>query len=155
MKSTASTVEEYIDTIDSKWKPIIIKLRNTIKNNLPSGFIEVMNYGMIGYVVPHSIYPNGYHVNPKDPLPFMNIGAQKNNVAFYHMGIYGNDEIYNWFIETYKKDFGKKLDMGKACFRFKTDDQVPYNLIKELVKKIDVATYIERYEKARERKNNR
>jgi uncharacterized protein YdhG (YjbR/CyaY superfamily) len=146
MKSTASSVDEYINKLDSKWKDGIIKLRIIIKDNIPSGFVETMSYGMIGYVVPHSKYPNGYHVTPKLPLPFINIAAQKNYIAFYHMGLAGNAKLKEWFVSEYQKTYNRKMDMGKGCFRFNKTENVPYELIKELVQKISIDGYIEKYE---------
>ena len=114
MQIVASSVEDYIDKIDPKWKEIIVKLRTIIKDNIQPGFEEAISYGMIGYVVPHRIYPNGNHANPKDPLPYINIAAQKNYVAMYHTGLYGNENIKNWFIQAYEKKYNRKLDMGKG-----------------------------------------
>ncbi len=149
MKSTASSVEGYLDSVDATWKAMIVKLRNVIKENLPPGFAETMSHGMIGYVVPLDLYPNGYHVNPKEPLPYIDIAARKNNVAMYHMGLHGNAEIRAWFVDSYIAIYERPLDMGKGCFRFKNDALLPYDLIKELVRKISVEGYIEGYERAR------
>jgi hypothetical protein len=113
---------------------------------LPKGFEETLNYGLIGYVVPHSIYPNGYHCNPKLPVPFMNIASQKNFIAVYHMGLYANPELLNWFVQEYPKHCNTKLDMGKSCIRFKKTNQIPFDLIAELSKKISVKEWIETYE---------
>jgi len=146
MKSTAASVDEYIDTLDSKWKDGIIKLRTIIRDNIPSGFAETMSYGMIGYVVPHSTYPSGYHATPKLPLPFINIAAQKNYIALYHMGLSGNADLKEWFVSEYQSRYNRKMDMGKGCFRFSKENIVPYELIKELVKKISVDGYIRKYE---------
>jgi uncharacterized protein YdhG (YjbR/CyaY superfamily) len=145
MQIFASSVDDYIDKTDPKWRDIIVKLRAIIKENIQPGFEETVGYGMIGYVVPHSIYPQGYRVNPKDPLPFINLAAQKKYVALYHMGLYGNEKIKAWFIEEYERQFGRKLDMGKGCMRFTREEIIPYELIKELVKKITVGKYIENY----------
>jgi len=147
MQIFASSVDDYIDKIDLKWKSMIIKLRTIIRDNIQPGFEETIGYGMIGYVVPHSVYPEGYHVNPKDPLPYINIASQKNYVAVYHMGLYGNEKIKDWFVAEYERQFKRKLDMGKGCMRFKKDEQLPYELIKELVKKITVEGYIQHYSK--------
>lgn len=121
-------------------------LRQCILDNLPSGFEETMSYGMIGYVVPHSIYPGGYHCNPELPLPFLNIASQKNYIAFYHSGLYADPEIKEWFVETYKTRIPAKLDMGKSCVRFKNPEQIPYDLLGELCKKISVSDWILLYE---------
>lgn len=147
MTSDAKTVVEYLEQIPEEQKSIVEKLQKTIKKNLPKGFKEVMNYGMIGYVVPHSIYPDGYHCNPKLPLPFMGLAAQKNFVAFYHMGIYADPILLKWFTEAYTKLVPSKLDMGKSCLRFKKNAVVPYELIGELVQKMTTETWINLYEK--------
>jgi len=146
MQSNAPTPEEYIKQVPDKQREAIILFRKTILANLPSGFSEQMNYGMIGYVVPHSIYPKGYHCDPKLPLPFLGLAAQKNFIAFYHMGIYANPELQNWFTSEFPKYSKQKLDMGKSCIRFKNVSQIPYALIEELVKKIEVADWISLYE---------
>lgn len=146
MQYEVQTVEEYLNQIPEERKTAMIKLRNSILQNLPIGFEEGINYGMIGYFVPHSIYPNGYHCNPKDPLPFASIASQKNFIALYHMGIYSNPELLNWFIEEFKKYSNKKLDMGKSCIRFKKTDEIPYDLIGELMTKINVNDWIMTYE---------
>lgn len=146
MKSTAQTVNEYLDELPDERKTAFLKLRNSILNTLPKGFEEQMSYGMLGYVVPHSIYPNGYHCNPKLPLPFINIGSQKNFIALYHMGIYANPELLDWFTNEYPKHSSQKLDMGKGCIRFKKWNQIPFDLIAELAAKISVEDWIECYE---------
>lgn len=146
MQSTAKTVNEYLNELPEERKDAFIKLRNSILNNLPKGFEEQMSYGMLGYVVPHSIYPNGYHCNPKLPLPFINIASQKNFIALYHMGIYANLELLEWFTAEYPKHSSLKLDMGKGCIRFKKPDQIPFDLIAELAAKISVEDWIECYE---------
>lgn len=143
-----NTVKEYIEKLPDERRPYFEKLRNVIRENIPPGFNEEMSYGMVGYVVPHSIYEKGYHVNPKLPLPFVNLGNQKNYIALYHNGIYMDKELRDWFEEEYKKRCKYKLDMGKSCIRFKKMDDIPYELIAELVKKISVNDFIETYEKA-------
>ena len=143
MKTDANTPEEYMDNLPNDRKQAMNKLRKTIIDNLPIGFEETLNYGMIGYVVPHSIYPNGYHCNPKLPLPFMNIASQKNFIAVYHMGLYANQKLLNWFVQEYPKHCNTKLDMGKSCLRFKKIDQIPFDLIAELSKKVSVKEWIE------------
>ena len=118
-------------------------ITSIILKNLPKGFKEGMGYGMMGYVVPHSTYPKGYHCNPVLPLPFMSIGSQKNFVAIYHMGIYANPKLLKWFVDEYTKANVGKLDMGKSCIRFKKMENIPYNLIGELCTKITVDEWIE------------
>jgi uncharacterized protein YdhG (YjbR/CyaY superfamily) len=146
MTSKATTLEEYIAELPEDRVEAITKLRKVINDNLPKGFKEEMSYGMIGYVVPHSIYPDGYHCTPKLPLPFMNFASQKNSVNIYHMGIYAKPELLNWFTTEYPKHCTAKLDMGKSCIRFKKTDQIPFELIAELVKKMSVEDWIKCYE---------
>jgi hypothetical protein len=146
MQSQALTVDEYISQVPDSQREAIILLQKTILENLPEGFVEEMNYGMIGYVVPHSIYPKGYHCDPKLPLPFLSIAAQKNFIAVYHMGIYANPELLNWFTDEFPKYSKQKLDMGKSCIRFKNVAHIPYELIGELAKKVEVAAWISLYE---------
>lgn len=148
MTSTATNPDDYIKELPEDRKEAIQKLRAVILKNLPKGFKEEMSYGMIGYVVPHKIYPSGYHCNPKLPLPFMSFASQKNSINFYHMGIYANNELYNWFIESYGKFSQKKLDIGKSCMRFKKTEDIPYDLVGDLVSKMNVKDWITTYEKA-------
>jgi hypothetical protein len=147
MSSSATTVNEYVDELISDRKIAISKLRDIILKNLPSGFKEEMNYGMIGYVVPHSLYPPGYHCDPKLPLPFINIASQKNFISLYHMGIYANDDLMKWFTEEFVKRSTAKLDMGKSCIRFKKPELIPYELIGELAAKMTAEDWIALYEK--------
>ncbi len=147
------TVSEYLDNIPEDRREAFNQLREAIITNLPEGFEECINYGMIGYVVPHSIYPNGYHCDPKLPLPFMNIASQKNFIAFYHMGIYGNPDLMSWFVNEYPKHSKAKLDMGKSCVRFKKMNEIPFELIGELIKKMSVADWVNQYESLYRKKN--
>ncbi len=147
MQSTALTVDEYLKTLPAERVEPMTKLRAAILQNIPKGFSESMGYGMAGYAVPHSTYPAGYHCNPKDPLPFAGFASQKNFIALYHMGIYANPELLNWFIAEYPKHCKSKLDMGKSCIRFKKMDQIPYTLIGELMSKMSVKEWITLYEK--------
>lgn len=140
------TVTDYLNNINEDKKSDFLKLRNCIIKNIPKVFEETMSYGMIGFVVPHKIYPSGYHCDPKLPLPFISIAAQKNFIALYHMGIYCEKNLLDWFVNEYPKHTNEKLDMGKSCIRFKKPDQIPYKLIEELVTKIDVKQWIELYE---------
>jgi uncharacterized protein YdhG (YjbR/CyaY superfamily) len=146
MTSKATTSEQYIQELPEDRVEAIQKLRKIVLDNLPKGFNEEMSYGMIGYVVPHSIYPAGYHCTPKLPLPFMSFASQKNSINFYHMGIYANPELLNWFTTEYPKHCKAKLDMGKSCIRFKKMDQIPFDLIGELVQKVSVEDWISCYE---------
>ncbi|MDY0781261.1 DUF1801 domain-containing protein [Tenacibaculum sp. IB213877] len=146
MKYEASTPEEYISQVPEERKPVLKKLRNTIKKNLPKGFEEGIQYNMIGYYVPHSIYPDGYHCTPKEPLPFMSFASQKNSINLYHSGMYAIPEIHNWFVTEYPKHSKRKLDMGKSCVRFKKIDEIPFDLIAELCTKVSVEDWIKVYE---------
>lgn len=146
MISDAKTVKEYLKQIPDEQKEVFCQIRDSITRNLPEGFEEVMNYGMIGYVVPHSLYKDGYHCDPKLPLPFMALAAQKNFIAFYHMGIYAQSSLLEWFTKTYKMATPTKLDMGKSCIRFKKNAIVPVELIGELVQKMTPEEWISIYE---------
>ena len=127
-------------------KDALQKLRDTIVQHLPEGFIEGMGYGMLGWAVPHSAYPAGYHCDPKLPLPFLSIASQKNFIAMYHMGLYADEELYKWFVAEYPKHSKTKLDMGKSCIRFKKPETIPYDLIGQLVSKMTMPQWIEIYE---------
>tara|TARA_B100000929_G_scaffold275661_1_gene249709 strand:+ start:2087 stop:2545 length:459 start_codon:yes stop_codon:yes gene_type:complete len=148
MKIEANSPQEYLEKVPEERKEALIKLRSVIKKNLPEGFEEAMSYGMIGYVVPQSIYPDGYHCDPSLPLPFMNLASQKNYIAVYHSGIYANKDMYNWFVEEYRKETGKKPDMGKSCIRLKNLDKIPFDLIAELSSKITPQEWINTYEQS-------
>lgn len=147
MELKTNSIKEYIEQIPQERKMYFNKLRNTILSYIPKGFEEQLNYGMIGYVVPHNLYPKGYHCDPKLPLPFISIASQKNFIAVYHMGIYANPKLLEWFVTEYPKHCKLKLDMGKSCIRFKKVEQIPYKLIGELVKKMSVKEWIDLYEK--------
>ena len=146
MKINASTPKEYINQLPDDRKEVISKIRFVIQQHLPAGFEENLSNGMINYVVPHSIYPAGYHCNPKDPLPFLSIASQKNNIALYHFGMYAVPEMYKWFKENYTFHAKGKPDMAKSCIRFKKMDDVPYELIAQLVQKLTVTDWIKVYE---------
>lgn len=146
MTSTAATPDEYVNALPEDRQAAIQALRKTIKNNLPKGFQECMNYGMIGYVVPHKLYPSGYHCDPRLPLPFMNIASQKNFIAVYHMGIYADPALMNWFTAEYPKHTKAKLDMGKSCIRFKKPGDIPVALFGELAARMTPADWIALYE---------
>jgi hypothetical protein len=148
----ADTPEQYIELLPLERKPVIRRLRKAILDNLPIGFAEIVSYGMIGYVVPHAVYPPGYHANPELPLPFIHIASQKNHIAFYHMGIYGSPELQRWFLLEYDKTFHSKPDMGKGCIRFKKIDQMLIKLLGELSSKMSVEDWIRMYEANRNRK---
>ena len=147
MQSKATSPEEYIRELPEERQAGFRKLRSVIKKNLPKGFKEVMQYGMISYVVPHSIYPAGYHCTPELPLPFLSIASQKNFIAVYHMVIYSDPALNKWFTTEFPKHSKKKLDMGKSCMRFKKTEDIPIDLIGELSSKITVEDWIGRYER--------
>ena len=147
MQSKATTVEDYINELPKERQEAITKLRSVIKKNMPKGFKESMGYGMMGWCVPHSIYPAGYHCNPKDPLPFIGLASQKNFIAVYHMGVYADPKLLKWFTDEYAKAGVGKLDIGKSCIRFKKPENIPYKLIGELASKISPRQWIENYEK--------
>jgi uncharacterized protein YdhG (YjbR/CyaY superfamily) len=146
MTSTAKTADEYIASLPEDRQAAMEKLRKVIKKNIPKGFSETMQYGMMGWVVPHSKYPAGYHCNPKDALPFAGMASQKNAISFYHMGIYSMPELLDWFVKEYPKHSKAKLDMGKSCVRFKKPEHIPYELIGELMAKVTPEKWIEVYE---------
>jgi uncharacterized protein YdhG (YjbR/CyaY superfamily) len=146
MNVAGNTPDEYLENLPEDRKEVMSKLREVILTNLPDGFHEEMNYGMIGYVVPKSTYPAGYHCDPEVPLPFLAIANQKNFIAVYHMGIYADQKILDWFVNEYPSHVKGKLDMGKSCIRFKKMDQIPYNLLGELCQKIAVNDWINTYE---------
>ena len=148
MQSKATTPEAYIAEMPADRQKAFSKLRSVIKKNLPKGFKESMGYGMIGYCVPHSKYPAGYHCDPKLPLPFMSIASQKNFIAVYHMGVYALPELYKWFTAAHAKASPRKLDIGKSCMRYKKPEDIPFELIGELASKITPDEWISYYEKA-------
>jgi uncharacterized protein YdhG (YjbR/CyaY superfamily) len=147
MISEAKSVQDYLDAIPTDRKVAFNTLRETILRNIPSGFREEVSYGMIGFVVPHDLYPPGYHTDPKLPLPFAYIASQKHFIALYHMGLYADDALLMWFKDEYAQFTSRKLDMGKSCVRFKKMDQIPFDLIAELMKKMSVQNWIDMYEK--------
>lgn len=149
MRSEANSVEQYLKELPKDRYAPMARLRESILENLPTGFEETMNYGMIGYVVPHAFYPEGYHCNPELPLPFINIASQKNYIALYHMGLYSDPVLMKWWRDNYSKETSGKLDMGKSCVRFKNTAQIPFSLIGELCSKITVKQWIEEYESSR------
>lgn len=146
MQSTAQTPIEYIESLPDDRKQAMSKLREVINANLPKGFQEGMGYGMLGWSVPHSLYPAGYHCTPQLPLPFVGIASQKNFIALYHMGIYADKDLHDWFVAEYPKHVKTKLDMGKSCIRFKKPELIPYELIGQLVSKMTPEQWIEVYE---------
>jgi len=148
MQSKAKTPDQYFAELPQDRQFAMEELRKAIKKNIPKGFAEGMGYGMLGWVVPHKIYPAGYHCNPNDPLPFLSIASQKNFIAVYHMGVYANPKLLKWFVTEFPKHSKSKLDMGKSCIRFKKMDDIPFKLIGELASKMTVKEWIEMYESA-------
>jgi hypothetical protein len=153
MKISVATPEQYFEQIPSDKRNSFEMLRNVILENLPKGFTETINYGMIGYVVPFSIYPDGYQTDPKQPLPFVNIASQKNYFALHHLGLYANRDLLDWFVNEYPKFSKTKLDMGKGCVRFKDPDKIPFELIGKLISKMSVAEWISVYERTIKKKH--
>ena len=147
MRIEAKDCDDYVSKVQDKHKEAIVKLRETIKKNLPKGFEEMLNYGMPGYVVPHSLYPDGYHCSPELPLPFMNIASQKNFIGLYHMGIYADSKLYDWWVKEYEKRVPTKLDMGKSCVRLKKPEHIPYDLVAELRQKMTPQDWVALYKK--------
>ena len=145
MQSTATSPTEYLASLPDERRPVITAMREVILKNLPKGFQEQMSYGMLGYVVPHSLYPAGYHCDPKLPLPFLGLGSQKNYISLYHMCMY-DGPLLNWFREQWPNYTKKKLDMGKCCIRFKKPEDVPLELIGQLVSKVTPEEWIGYYE---------
>lgn len=141
-----TTIKEYLAQVTIERQLAFNKLYETIKMNLPKGFEEQFIYDNIGFVVPKSIYPTGYHCTPELPLPFINIASQKSHIALYHMGIYMMPKVYDWFINEYPKHSKRKLDIGKSCIRFKKPDDIPFDLIAELIQKISAEEYVNTYE---------
>jgi len=148
MQYQANTISKYIEQIPEERKEPVEKLRQTVKKNLPKGFEEGILYKMIGFYVPHSVYPDGYHCDPQTPLPFINIASQKNFIALYHSGMYAKKELLDWFVSEYPKHCKYKLDMGKSCVRFKKIEDIPYDLIAELCQKMTAEEWISIYEAA-------
>ncbi len=148
MTSNATTSEDYIAQLPEDRKVPIIKLNNLIIKHMPKGLEAGMASGMLAYYVPKSIYPDGYHCKPFPPLPFINLASQKNFIALYHSGMYAKKELYDWFVTEYPKHCNYKLDMGKSCVRFKKIDDIPFDLIAQLLGKMSVAEWIEIYENA-------
>ncbi|MEY4893657.1 MAG: hypothetical protein RL751_467 [Bacteroidota bacterium] len=142
-----SSVQEILANIPEERKEAFNKLHQTIVNNLPEGFEPGISYGMLGYVIPHELYPAGYHCKPSEPLPFASLASQKNSINFYHMGIYLDSALMEWFVAEFPKHSSQKLDMGKSCIRFKKWDQIPYELMGQLMQKMTAAQWIALYER--------
>ncbi len=146
MKANGTTVEEILNNVPEDRAEAFNKLHTIIVQNLPKGFEAAISYGGLGYVVPHTVYPAGYHCKPVEPLPFAGLASQKNSINFYHMGIYSDPELLDWFVAEYPKHSKQKLDMGKSCIRFKKFDQIPNEPIGELMQKMTVKQWVDLYE---------
>lgn len=149
MLSKATTVAEYLASLPADRREAITKVREVMQRNMDRGYRETMSYGMIGWCVPHELYPPGYHCDPKQGLPFAGLASQKNYMSVYLMGVYsdGTDHMSNWFREAWR-DTGKKLDMGKCCIRFKKLDDLALDVIGEAIRRLPVKRFIEYYEAA-------
>ncbi len=147
MKAEVTTVDEILSNLPQDRVMPFHQLHDVILKNLPEGFEPGISYGGLGYVVPHTRYPAGYHCKPSEPLPFAGIASQKNSINFYHMGIYMVPSLLEWFLAEYPQYAGHKPDMGKSCIRFKKFDDIPYSLIGELMQKMSVEEWIGIYEK--------
>ncbi|WP_025763616.1 DUF1801 domain-containing protein [Dyadobacter tibetensis] len=146
MQSKEKTVEAYLEALPEDRQAVMRAIRKILLENLPTGFVETMSYGMIGYVVPHELYPTGYHVDPSLPLPFINLASQKNYIALYHMGLYADPDMLEWFRQEFPNHTKQKLNMGKSCIRLKPNQPIPLKLIAELSRQISPAEWILRYE---------
>lgn len=147
MKQPGTTVDQILKNVPEERLEAFNKLHETIVKNLPEGFEPGISYGGLGYVIPHALYPAGYHCKPEEPLPFAGIASQKGSINFYHMGVYANEDLLNWFVAEYPKHSKQKLDMGKSCVRFKKLDQIPYDLVGQLMQKMSAQDWIDLYEK--------
>ena len=147
MPKPAATPQEYLDVLPPDRRDALSALRKAINKNIPKGFAETISYGMPGWVVPHSLYPAGYHCDPALPLPFLSIASQKNFVAVYHMGLYADPALLAWFQAEYARQAEGKLDMGKSCIRFKKPERIPFGLIGDLASRMTPKQWIALYEK--------
>ena len=148
MSAKPQTVDDYLSVLPEERRGVLQAVRQTILENLPQGYEEGIQYGMIGYYVPHDIYPAGYHADPRQPLPFAALASQKNHMAIYLMSVYANPELERWFRAAWT-NAGKKLDMGKSCVRFKELAAVPLDVIAEVVRRVPVSDFIDQCESGR------
>lgn len=139
-------IKSYINSLAPEREKTFTQLINVIEKNIPKGFEKVMNYGMPSFVIPHSIYPEGYHCDTSLPLPFIGVSNLKSSISLYHMGLYADLKLLNWFKSEYPKHSNFKLDMGKSCIRFKKFNEIPYELIGILSTKMTVKNWIDIYE---------
>jgi hypothetical protein len=147
MKPNNSAVETILENIPEERKEAFERLHQIIVDHLPAGLEPGLSYGNLGYVVPHSLYPAGYHCKPSEPLPLAWIASQKNSINFYHMGIYADPKLMDWFLAEYPKHSTQKLDMGKSCMRFKKPEQIPFELLGQLMGKMSAQEWIDMYER--------
>jgi hypothetical protein len=147
MQSKAATVKEYLAELPDDRRKALEAVRKVVRKNLDKAYVEGMQYGMVGYYVPHKVYPPGYHCDPKQPLPFAGMASQKNHMSLYLFCVYNNPELLAWFQKAVAKS-GKKLDMGKSCIRFKKLEDLPLEVIGEAVRRVPVKDFVAHYEKA-------
>jgi len=151
MIKDAQSPKEYLASLPEDKRAAVAQLRAILLEHLPEGFQETINYGMLGYVVPHDLFPPGYHCDPDKPLPFIHLAAQKNYIALYHMGLYADPDLLHWFKQEYPRHTDRKLDMGKSCIRFKKPEHIPFTLIAELCRRVTAQEWIDQYESMRKR----
>jgi hypothetical protein len=144
MQSKATTVAAYLQELPAERRALLNAVRKVIRANMDKGLEEVMNYGMIGYVIPHKIYPAGYHCDPSKPFPYGGLASQKNYCSLYLFPVYAEAE--NWFRDEWKKG-GKKLDMGKCCIRFKTLEDLDLDVLARALKRFTVTQTLQTYER--------
>lgn len=144
-------IADYLASLPPDRADAVRRLLDVFRVHLPPGFEETMAYGMPSFVVPHSRYPDGYHCDPSQPLPFISIGNQKRHVSLYHSGLYADPELMAWFETTWPEHVPTKLNAGKSCVRFTRMDRIPYDLIAELAGRVTVDDWVARYEAARPR----
>jgi hypothetical protein len=150
VQSKAKTVAEYLAELPPDRRDALNAVRKVILKNLPAGIEETIGYGVINYVVPHKLFPAGYHCDPTQPLGFAALASQKNYMAIYLMTCYGHKETNDWFVKAYKAT-GKKLDMGKSCVRFKKLEDLPLDVIGQAIARVPLDKYIKAYEESRKR----
>lgn len=154
MKANSESVEEYLKRVPAIHRVALERVRSILHQELPEGFEETIGYGMLAWVVPLSLYPQGYHCRPEEPLPFINLAAQKQHLTLYHGGLYADQALNAWFTEAYEKACGRKPNMGKSCVRFRKSDGIPEDLLRELFRKISVEQWISTYEAGRQRNDS-
>jgi uncharacterized protein YdhG (YjbR/CyaY superfamily) len=145
MQSKVTSIAEYLAELPDDRRKALKKIRAEIRKSLPKGYKEGMQYGMIGYFVPHSIYPDGYHCDRRQPVPFASLASQKNHMALYLFCIYTDESLKDWFVKGWKKT-GCKIDMGKGCVRFKSIDDVPLELVGKVISRVPVNKFLASYE---------